>query len=83
MHGVVVIPFAAPDEAVPFERLDYLSRDTVPEDLLTSDPQVPFPVISIRDVDVDRDSEGVRTQLVAAFDCPPVVRAPDMGDVFS
>src|SRR5882757_2712596 len=73
MHGVVVIPAPAPDEAVLLEQRRDLDWNAV----LVRDGAAlaglgPAPVVGVADVDVERDAERMLAQLRRAGDHPPV-----------
>src|SRR5262249_29720835 len=64
VHGVVVEPAAAPDEAFGFESVDNRLRDAI----APAGWFLPAPVIRVRDVDVDRDAPRVRARAIGAGD---------------
>jgi hypothetical protein len=75
MHGVVVEPFSAPDEAVPLEDFHDRVRDQVPgagrapvTRFACGAAQFVSPVMRDGDIDVDRDAKGVRAEAVRARD---------------
>ena len=69
MHGVVVIPAPAPDEAVLFEHLDDLHRDLVaPRARFASWGRRPTPIVRMFGRDVDGDAIAVRGAAVRSGD---------------
>ena len=82
MHGVVVEPLAAPDEAVALEDSDDFARDAVscarraPAGWFAAGAaQFVAPVMRLADIDVDGDPEGMGAETVRAGDRSPVVSA--------
>ena len=71
MHRVVVIPLAAPDEAVPFKNLDDLVRDEIAVgNRLTDLSSRPPPVVRELGGNIDGDAVPVGASLFRAGDRP-------------
>ena len=69
MHGIVVIPLAAPYEAMPFKYFDNLGRDLVPVGVTSFGIRFgPSPVIGIFSGDIDSCCTSMRAQSFCAFD---------------
>src|SRR5262249_24426408 len=69
MHGVVVLPLAAPDEAVLLENPDNLPRDLVLVDIAAVGIRLrPHPIVGMRAGNVDRDPQPVCALAVRARD---------------
>src|ERR1700704_1762212 len=76
MHGVVVIPFAAPDEAVLLENLDDLPGDAVLVRVLAADRLVIPPIIRPGDIDVYGCAVAVYARARGAGDDAAIISAP-------
>src|SRR5262249_19117975 len=74
MHGVVVIPLAAPDEAMLLENMDDLPRNLV----LVGNAAVgvglrPCPILSVRAGNIDRNTESARALTIGPGDPTAIV----------
>jgi len=79
VHRIIVIPFAAPDEAMLFEGFDDFSWDLVGG---TAAAFAPAPVGGVFGVDVDGGAEGVDAEAPGPGDVAPVEGAADGNQVF-
>src|SRR6516162_5147661 len=74
MHGVVVVPLAAPDEAMLLENTDDLPRNLV----LVGNAAVgvglrPCPIVSVRAGNIDRNTESMRALTIGPGDPTAIV----------
>src|SRR6516162_6737276 len=74
MHGVVVVPLAAPDEAMPLENMDDLPRNFV----LVGNAAMgiglrPCPIVSVRAGNIDRNTESMRALTIRPGDPTAIV----------
>jgi len=68
MHRVIVVPLAAPDEAVSFKDLDDGCGDLV---AVLVAPFAPSPVGRILHIDIDGSTKGVNREALSACDPAP------------
>ena len=66
MHGVVVIPAPAPDEALGFKGIhDGLRKAVAPAQ---GPVPLPTPIVALRGIQIDRDAKGVGADAIRARD---------------
>jgi hypothetical protein len=83
VHRVVVIPFATPDKSVTLEDLhdSVWNPISVGNDLIAIPSAVPTPVIGVVRININRDAEGMRAELIGSGDRPPVESAASLENV--
>ena len=85
MHGIIMVPLAAPDKAILFKNINDNLRDTVlifNYCVLCGAFAGPLPVVRIGGVDVYRHAETVHTVAVGAVNFTPIKCAANVDDIF-
>src|SRR4029079_14434741 len=82
MHCVVVIPFAAPDEAVLLEDLDDFPRDAVFVWVLAVYGLCVAPIIRPADIDIDGDTVAMHGGTRSGVYIAALIGAPSGSEIF-
>lgn len=69
VHGIVVIPFSAPDESVLFE--DF--HDFFGDEILVTISFIPLPVVGLFDIKINGNAEGMGAEAFRSGDGTPIV----------